>query len=507
MDRFLLIFVQIIMIKEENIRIVFGLKIKQLRLKKGLSLSALSKLSRLSPSYLNEIEKGKKYPKADKIVILANVFQVSYDELVSLKLTGPLAPLTDLLLSNLITDLPLNIFGFDLGKMVESLSGSPAKVGAFISTIVEIARNYEMEKERFYFAALRSYQELHNNYFDELEKGCDFFIEKFEIDPTKTFSYERAVGILQEKFNYKVEEYSLEEYPELGGNRYIFIPGKEKSTLLLNPKLNTNQRLFMVGRELAFNILKVTKRSQISMLVEVSSFDHILNNFLASYCAGAVLINKHLLIDDINALFENKSWDGNQFLGLLNKYQVSPEVLLHRMTGLICNFIGIKDVFYNRFQHDLEKDRFELTKELYLGSIVNPNFSQSWFHYCRRFAGIKLLRKLQNMNDNDPIIDVQITQNLHTDDEYFCISVARSMEPTPNANSTVTIGFKINSTFRKKVKFWNDPDVEIKMVGTTCENCSVENCEERAAEPELVKTKQANNKVKDALNRLKRNYI
>ena len=102
-------------------------------------------------------------------------------------------------------------------------------------------------------------------------------------------------------------------------------------------------------------------------------------------------------MDDINTLFENKSWDGNQFLGLLNKYQVSPEVLLHRMTGLISNFLGIKDIFYNRFQHDLEKDRFELTKELYLGSIVKPNVSQSWFHYCRRISGIKLLRKLQHL--------------------------------------------------------------------------------------------------------------
>ncbi len=495
------------MIKEENIRIVFGLKIKQLRLKMGLSLSALSKLTRLSPSYLNEIEKGKKYPKADKIVILANVFQVSYDDLVSLKLTGPLAPLTDLLLSNIITDLPLNIFGFDLGKMVESLSDSPAKVGAFISTIVEIARNYEMEKERFYFAALRSYQEVHNNYFEELEEGCDFFVEKFEIDTTKTFSYERAINILEEKFNYKVEEYSLEKYPELGGNRYVFIPGKEKSTLLLNPNLNKNQRLFMVGRELAFNILKVTKRSQISMLVEVSSFDHILNNFLASYCAGAVLINKNQLIDDINALFKNKLWDGDYFLSLLNKYQVSPEVLLHRMTGVICNFIGIKDIFYHRFQHNLIKNSFDLTKELYLGSITNPNFNKDWFHHCRRISGIKLLKKLESMNSNEPIIDVQIVQNLHNDDEYLCISVARSMEPTPNANSSVTIGFKINSTFRKKVMFWKDPNIDIKMVGTTCESCRVENCEERAAPPELVKAKQANDKVKDALNRLQQNYI
>lgn len=498
------------MIREENIRIIFGLKIKQLRQEKKRSQLELAKLVRLSPSYLNEIEKGKKYPKADKIVAFAEVFGVSYDELVSLKMLGPLAPLTDLLHSNLITDLPLNIFGFDLGKMVESLPNSPVKVGAFISTIVEIARNYEQQKERFYFAALRSYQELYNNYFEEMEAGCDIFVQKFNLDTSKPFHYENAKEILTEKYNYLVEEYSLEEYPELESNRYVYVPGKDNHKLLLNPKLNTNQRLFVVGRELAFNILKVQKRSPISMLVEVNSFDHILNNFLGTYCAAGVLINRDRLVNDLTQIFQNKEWDDQQFLSLLAIYKVSPEVLINRISGVVSHLMEIKDLFYLRFQHNLETDKIELTKEIYLGTATNPDILETASH-CRRFVGIKLLKQFQQNQEkqqlNDPIIAAQITQNISTEEEYFCISIARDMAPTPKANSSVTIGFKINTNFKRKVNFWNDRNVEQTLININCESCALENCAERVAEPTDILKQQEAQKVKDALDKLQRSFM
>mgnify|MGYP003561732134 CR=1 FL=1 len=72
--------------EQDYIKIIFGLKLKQIRTERELSLFGLSKLTGLSKSYLNEIEKGKKYPKPDKINLLSQHLDVSYDELVSLKL-------------------------------------------------------------------------------------------------------------------------------------------------------------------------------------------------------------------------------------------------------------------------------------------------------------------------------------------------------------------------------------------------------------------------------------
>ena len=72
--------------KKSYIKLILGLKLKQLRLEKQLSLIELAEKSSLSVSYINEIEKGKKYPKAEKIAQLAQALGVNYDNLVSLKL-------------------------------------------------------------------------------------------------------------------------------------------------------------------------------------------------------------------------------------------------------------------------------------------------------------------------------------------------------------------------------------------------------------------------------------
>ena len=55
-----------------NIRYIFGMKLRNFRHEKGYGLKELAALTGLSISYINEIEKGKKYPKAEKIMSLAD---------------------------------------------------------------------------------------------------------------------------------------------------------------------------------------------------------------------------------------------------------------------------------------------------------------------------------------------------------------------------------------------------------------------------------------------------
>ncbi|MDZ7847786.1 MAG: helix-turn-helix transcriptional regulator [Owenweeksia sp.] len=88
--------------QEAQIRTIFGLKLRQLRDDRHLSLYALAKKTGLSKSYLNEIEKGKKYPKTDKVLALANGLGVEYDELVSLKFSGRMAPVADMITSGML---------------------------------------------------------------------------------------------------------------------------------------------------------------------------------------------------------------------------------------------------------------------------------------------------------------------------------------------------------------------------------------------------------------------
>ena len=167
--------------KNSNSKIIFGLKVRQLRLKKEMSFGDLSTITGMSVSYLNEIEKGKKYPKEDKIRTLAEALGTNFEELVSSELSDGLAPVGELLKSNFLNELPLDLFGIELSKVVEIIASAPIRVGAFISTLVEMARNYSLLEENFYLGAMRSYQELRYNYFEEIEDAVKEFVEKNEL--------------------------------------------------------------------------------------------------------------------------------------------------------------------------------------------------------------------------------------------------------------------------------------------------------------------------------------
>ena len=173
------------MIEEEYIRLIFGLKLKQIRTEKNLSLFGLAKMTGLSKSYLNEIEKGKKYPKRDKIVLLSEALETTYDQLVSLKLDKNLAPIGEILQSRILKEIPLDVFGIKESDLIDIIAEAPVKVNAFISTLFEIAKHYNLTRESFFLAALRSYQEANNNYFEEIELQVEKFAKAYSLDLNK----------------------------------------------------------------------------------------------------------------------------------------------------------------------------------------------------------------------------------------------------------------------------------------------------------------------------------
>ena len=52
---------------------------------------------------------------------------------------------------------------------------------------------------------LRSYQEMHDNYFEELEKEADRFRNEFGLSANGKVSSAELRNILSEKFGYTVE--------------------------------------------------------------------------------------------------------------------------------------------------------------------------------------------------------------------------------------------------------------------------------------------------------------
>ncbi|TGE16229.1 XRE family transcriptional regulator [Hymenobacter elongatus] len=481
------------------VRLIFGLKLRELRQERGFTPTELARACDVSVSYLNEIEKGKKYPKADKILSLSKVLEVTYDQLTSLTLSRKLEPISELLQSELLKEFPLEMFGLDPVRIVELISDAPAKMNAFIGTLFEIARNYEMRQEHFFLAALRSYQEMHDNYFEELEQDVRTFVVQEKLTASAPFATQQLERVLTDKYGYSVDRAQLGEYTSLGRLRSVFQPKTKR--LLMRPGLTGSQEAFVLGREIAFNYLNLRERPYVNASFPVRSFDEVLNNFKASYFAGALLMEEESLTRDFQKLFASKKWDPDGFLELLTKYAVSPEMFMQRITNLLPRHFGLQSLFFLRFDQADADAGFALTKELHLSRLHNPHGNELHEHYCRRWVSLRLILELRQQPPSATpytAISAQRSHYFGTNDEYLCLTLARAGSPSEPAVS-VTVGLLCDDNLKQKVRFFDDPSIPVRIVNETCERCPIPDCEVRAAAPLEIERKQRTKELEAAI--------
>jgi XRE family transcriptional regulator, fatty acid utilization regulator len=485
-------------INDANVKLIFGLKLRQLRQDKKLLLTDLSKMSGISISYLTEIEKGKKFPKADKISSLAEALGVSYDWLISLQMKQGLAPVSKLLQSKILHELPLDVFGINRAELLELLSAAPVKLNAFLTTLIEISRNYGLRIEDFYFSALRSYQEMQENYFEDIESAVESFIRKHDIDFLKPLDFKVIRDVLEKEYHYQIVDDGLSAQPELQNLRSVLLPGKPPR-LLLNKNLSEGQRAFVIAREIGFQYLEnINQRSNTSPPVQVDSFEQVLNNFKGSYFACALFLNKDMLIPKLQSFFTQRNFQSDILIDLINDFNASPEIFMHRLTNVLPRFFGIQELFFLRFTNENGSNDFELTKEMHLSGLHDPHMNMQHEHYCRRWVSINILKDLTKQIDQQsyekPLCRAQRSKYIGTDKEYLIITLAKPLYTNSNINNSVSIGLLLNDQVKKKIRFWNDPMIMIRMVGETCERCQAADCHERMELPlHVIKSQKIEN--------------
>lgn len=466
------------MIEEEYIRLIFGLKLKQIRTEKNLSLFGLAKITGLSKSYLNEIEKGKKYPKRDKILLLAEALESNYDHLVSLKLDKNLAPIGEILQSNILKEIPLELFGIKESDLIDIIAEAPLKVNAFISTLFEIAKHYNLTRESFFLAALRSYQEANNNYFEEIELQVEQFAKAYSIDLNKKITVSELEEILIEEYGYSINNEELSQHQELTNLRSVFVPSSK--TLLVSADTDDSQRMFIYAKEIAYHFLNISDRLYTFSWIKFERFDQVLNNFLASYFAGALLIPRKKLVKDLKVFFEKKTFDGNEFQSLIAKYTDSPETFYQRLTNILPKDFNLKNLFFLRFSYNPQRDDIRLTKELHITNLLEPHANESNEHYCRRWISLKTIKEIPNSNETH-LFETQISSYPHTENEYFVMSSATRDPFRKGYYRSIGLGLMISSNSSSKINFLKDENVNRKEVGVTCETCTISDCKERVA--------------------------
>ena len=500
-------------VSTENLRFILGLKLRRLRQKRGASLKEVSERSGLSVSYLSEIEKGKKYPKPDKILQLAQAFDVPYDDLVSLTVTDELGPIKDVFSSSFIQEFPFEVFGLEPQDVFSLVSDQPTRAGALIRTFLEIGRTYDMQVEHFLFAALRSYQQLHGNYFEALEDAAASFRQRHGWTGGEPVDAETLRRLLVDTYGYEIDPTTLPEHPELNDFRSVYVEG-DPPTLLVNGDLMPVQQAFIFAREIGYQELDVDERARTSSWLKVESYEQVFNNFRASYFAGAVLIDRDALIEDLNAIFDLPTWQPDRLRACMDRFHATPEMFTYRLTELVPHFFGLDDFFFLRFHHQSGSPDFELTKLLNMSPVAVPHGIGLREHYCHRWPAIRLLKSLDRQQqtngvstdprDQSPQFLAQRSRYIDSDAEFFVLSTARPLALRPETNSCVSLGFLLTETFKQTVQFWDDEAISTDRVNLTCERCPLppSDCRERVAPPTLYEEKQAQERKEAALEAL-----
>ncbi|WP_278351899.1 helix-turn-helix domain-containing protein [Chryseobacterium gleum] len=487
--------------ESDFIKTVFGLKLKQQRQKRNWSLQDLAIKTGLSKSYLNEIENGKKYPKHDKIIQLSEALSCTFDDLVSTKLDKSLAPFNEILQSDFFKEVPLELFGINKNNLISIISDAPKKVTAFINALIEISQNYNLGKERFYFAVLRSFQELYDNYFPEIEEKVSLFTKENKLQAGKNLKSDILEKILGEKFGYKIQSEDFEIYGTLDNLRSLFIP--EKKLLLLNQKLEKDQKTFILAKEIGFNVLELKNRPNTYSWLDFGSFEEILNNFYASYFAGALLISKQPVIEKASEFFQQNKWEPENFENLINSFTHSPETFYYRLTNILSAEMGIKDLFYLCLVKKKNSDKIQILKELHLNHQQAPHANATNEHYCRRWIAVK---NLDHLKENETLTDAQISHYKDQGISYLVISTSQRNPFSDGSNRSYCLGILLNSQTIKKIGFIKSPSLKTINVGVTCESCSIADCEVRQAPPVRLEKEHFNMSMKSSVEKIRKRF-
>lgn len=484
----------------DYIKTVFGLKMKQQRQKKNWSLQDLADKTSLSKSYLNEIENGKKYPKHDKILQLADVLECRFDDLVSTKLDKHLSPIAEILKSDFFREMPLELFGINRNNLISIIGDAPKRVTAFINTLIEISQNYNLSKERFYFAVVRSFQEMHDNYFPEIENAAEQCRKNFGISEKPDAS--ELQKVLTEQFSYSIETKDFSNYGAPGKLRSVFVP--EKKTLLLNQLLDEEQKTFILAKEIGYNIMSLNIRPNTYSWLDFTSFEELLNNYYSSYFAGCLLINRKKLVDELKVFFQNTAWKPEDFADLIKNFTKSPETFYYRLTNILPQDFGIKDLFYLCFTRKKNSDKIHLIKELHLNQQQAPHANSTNQHYCRRWIAVK---NLSGLKGSEELTNAQISHYKDNGLSYLVISTSEKNPFSDGTNRSYCLGILLNSNSLKKINFAKSDSLQTENVGVTCESCSVPDCEVRAAPPIQIEKERQNEEIKKAVEKIRQDMI
>jgi predicted transcriptional regulator len=223
--------------------------------------------------------------------------------------------------------------------------------------------------------------------------------------------------------------------------------------------------------------------------IKFDNFDQVLHNFYASYFAGALLLPRQLVVGKINDFLNKEKPNPEEFVALIESFEVSPESFYQRLTNLLPKDFHLKNLFFLRMSHKFGSDVYQIKKELHITNQQEPHANETNEHYCRRWVSVKTIDEA--IKQNKPhFFDAQISSYVHSGNEYLVFSSATKDPFLHDTIRSISVGILINPAMKKKFKFIEGKPLVKRIVGVTCETCDVKNCFERAAPPIALEQKK-----------------
>ena len=472
-----------------NVRAIFAIKLKLLRESRHLTLAELAHKAGLSTSYLAEIEGGKKYPKPERILHLAQALECPYDELTSTKLGADFSALQAFVNSPVVRSFPFERFGVPVGDLMKLLTRSPAEIQALLRTVTYIARQYDMGVEHFLHAALRSYQEETGNYYEDLERAAEALGCSLPSAANGGSMLTSLRHWMTANCGCEIDERLLGDRVALKSLRAVRVVDSHPR-VLLNRALTDPEKAFVLAREAGYHVLGLKARSLTTPPDRDDSFEQVLSDFKASYFAGALLLPRKAISAEIKAFFRVSTWQPEILFRLLEKYQVTPQALIHRFSQIVPSQFGL-GVHFLKFSN--EAGRLQLVEHLNLSDLPFLPGARTHEHHCQRWLSIRLAvdftkwQQRQVKKQMFPVAAAQHSKMTDGDDTFFCIGMALPQPLRPVVVTSLTLGFKSDDKLFKTVRFAKDRTIPHTLVGSTCERCSLpsEVCSDRVAPPVL----------------------
>jgi XRE family transcriptional regulator, fatty acid utilization regulator len=260
----------------------------------------------------------------------------------------------------------------------------------------------------------------------------------------------------------------------------------------------------VLARELGYRVLGLAERAMTSSWIEVDSFEQVLNNFRASYFAGALLLDRESLRADLTQYFAKPKFRAADLLALLKGYEVTAELFFHRLTELLPHFFGLDQLFFVRLSRGGPRETPRLTKYLNLSASPVPYKVGGAEHYCARWPGLKALDQIgagAPTGGRRFAVVAGRSRFVVGGAAFLSLAVARPLAIQPEGGSSVELGLLDDAKLREVVRFAGDPNIASIDVGLTCERCPLprSECADRRAPAALWRREREQDDKRRAL--------